>query len=203
LTNKNNRRLNLKRCLLAASIVAVGLLVKPLAASAGSHAELEKIIEKCAACHGVTGSPVSDEYPILGGQQFYYLYVQLKDFKSERRSNPIMKEMVADIDKGTMKSLAQYYSKQSWPGTAFQSDPKLRAKGESAISSGQCIQCHLGTFEGNSRVPRLAGQNKKYLTKTMLDFKHKARMNAPAMLSLMESYDDASIDAVADYLAGK
>jgi hypothetical protein len=36
----------------------------------------------------------------------------------------------------------------------------------------------------------------------MLDFKTKARANSPAKSSLMESYDEADIDAMAEFLAG-
>ena len=64
---------------------------------------------------------------------------------------------------------------------------------KAALDAGACISCHLGDFRGNSRVPRLAGQNLEYLTQTMLDFKSKARNNAPAMSSLMATFSDSDI----------
>ena len=54
---------------------------------------------------------------------------------------------------------------------------------------------------GDSRIPRAAGQQEAYLARTMHDFKHKVRLNAPAMGSLMETFDDATLDAIANYLA--
>ncbi|PCH82481.1 MAG: hypothetical protein COC02_05590 [Rhodospirillaceae bacterium] len=79
----------------------------------------------------------------------------------------------------------------------------MAAKGEKAASAGQCVQCHLGGYEGNSRIPRLAGQHPKYLKKTMIDFKNKVRTNSPAKSSLMVSYDDADIEAMSDFLGDK
>ena len=69
-----------------------------------------------------------------------------------------------------------------------------------AASAGQCVACHLGSYTGNSRVPRLAGQQPKYLEKTMLDFKNKIRKNSPAKGSLMASFTDKDIAALAEYL---
>ena len=65
-----------------------------------------------------------------------------------------------------------------------------------------CVQCHLGGYEGNSRVPRLAGQHTAYLERTMLEFKNRIRMNAQAKGSLFATYDDVDIEALARYLAG-
>ncbi|MDH3314759.1 MAG: cytochrome C, partial [Gammaproteobacteria bacterium] len=71
-----------------------------------------------------------------------------------------------------------------------------------ATTAGQCVQCHLGGYEGNSRVPRLAGQQVGYLEKTMLDFKNKVRLNSPAKGSLLKDYSDGDIAAMAHFLGG-
>ena len=48
----------------------------------------------------------------------------------------------------------------------------------------------------------MSGQTVTYLDKTMSEFKQKIRMNSPAKSSLFESYTDAEITAMAEYLAG-
>ena len=58
-----------------------------------------------------------------------------------------------------------------------------------------------GKWQGDSRIPRLAGQQAGYLRKTMLDFKNEVRMNAPDKISTMQGLDDATIDALARYLS--
>ena len=158
----------------------------------------------CAACHGENGAaPIDAITPFLAGQHQYYLYVQLKDFKSGLRASDIMAPIVAEMDKAQMMALAEYFSHQSWPASGYRADAELAAIGERAAVSGQCVQCHLGGYEGGSRVPRLAGQQRGYLEKTMLDFKTKARLNSPAKSSLLASYSEAQIAGLAALLAGK
>lgn len=158
--------------------------------------------ELCTACHGADGLPARANIPIIWGQEFYYLYVQLKDYKAGRRENEIMQEIVADLEKADMQALAQHFSMQPWPRIGFRAEETDRAKGASATSAGLCTQCHLGGYEGDSRNPRLSGQQPAYLERTMLEFKNKVRMNSPAKSSLMAAYEDADIAAMARYLAG-
>jgi cytochrome c553 len=155
----------------------------------------------CFDCHGVSGESADPEFPILSGQHFYYLYVQLKDFKAGRRASEIMQPMVGELSKDQMKLIAQYFSEQEWPSTGYGGDPAITAKGERATGAGQCVQCHRGAYDGDSRVPRLAGQQREYLLKTLLDFKNKVRMNSPSKSSLMDSFDDADLEAMAEFLA--
>ena len=175
------------------------------AQEAESEAMNEKIkgkIQICVSCHGEQGATIMPVYPILAGQNFYYAYVQLKDLKSGLRKNEIMAAMVQDLDKDEMKLLAGHFSEQAWPETKHKSDAGKTSIAKMAIDAGQCVQCHRGGFEGESRNPRLSGQNYEYLKKTMLDFKNKVRTNSAAKNSLFATFSDEEIDALADYLAG-
>ena len=175
------------------------------AQEAESVAMNEKIkgkIQICVSCHGEQGATIMPVYPILAGQNFYYTYVQLKDLKSGYRKNEIMAAMVQDLEKDEMKLLAGHFSEQAWPETKHKSDAGKTDIAKMAIDAGQCVQCHRGGFEGESRNPRLSGQNYEYLKKTMLDFKNKVRTNSAAKSSLFATFDDKQIDALADYLAG-
>jgi len=110
--------------------------------------------------------------------------------------------MVAGIEKEKMLRIAEYYSNQTWPESGFTADTGDVAAGKKAVTAGQCVACHLGSFKGNSRVPRLAGQHAEYLEKTMLDFKYKRRLNSPSKGALFASFSDEDIKALANYLAG-
>ena len=160
-------------------------------------------LKQCVACHGDNGATLQPTFPILSGQHFYYLYVQLKDFKSGLRQNDVMGPISSKLAKSQMKLLAKYFSEQNWPEIAFRPDSAVEAQGETATSAGQCVQCHLGVYEGDSRIPRLAGQHPEYLLKTMIDFKHKKRLNSAAKSSLFVSYSEDDIEAMSEYLAGK
>jgi len=160
-------------------------------------------IKLCVSCHGENGATLQPTFPILSGQHFYYLYVQLKDFKSGLRKNDIMGPIASQLEKSQMKLLAQYYSEQDWPNIGYRTNSVAETQGEKATVAGQCVQCHLGGYEGDSRIPRLAGQHPEYLLKTMTDFKHRKRLNSAAKSSLFVSYSEDDIKAMSEYLAGK
>ena len=66
-------------------------------------AAVAEFIASCEVCHGEYGASTQQQYPILAGQEFYYLYVQLKDFKSGLRNDPIMGPLASALDKDQMK----------------------------------------------------------------------------------------------------
>ena len=162
--------------------------------------DVEEAASVCASCHGDDGVPIEADYPVIWGQQFYYIYVQLKDYNSGLRANDIMAPQVADFDRDQMKALATYFSQKAWPKIVPEKDDAKSTAGEAVTSSGECSACH-NTYMGDSRVPRVAGQQEAYLARTLLEFKHEVRNNAPAMGSLMRTFSDDDIEAVALYLA--
>ncbi len=187
------------------SIVRLTLLVLLLAIPSGDNyadEALQERIELCTTCHGEAGLPEDKNVPIIWGQHFYYLYVQLRDYKAGRRANELMQGIVEDISKAEMKALAQHFSEQPWPNTGYRADAAKSAAGETAAGAGQCPQCHLGSYVGNSRVPRVSGQTLTYLERTMSEFKQRIRLNSPAKSSLFVSYSDADVAAMAEFLAG-
>lgn len=179
------------------------LLVTLLGAEvfADEYAEIRPQLTLCFTCHGQNGASTQAKYPILAGQHLYYLYVQLKDFKSGFRASPIMGPLTQSLEKPQMMAMAKFFSEQQWPEISYKAALERVKKGQTATVAGQCVQCHLGGYEGNSRVPRLANQHPEYLTQTMLDFKHKVRNNSPAKGSLLESYSEDDVAAMAEYLA--
>ena len=187
--------------------ILIFLLSIPLSVSADDYKDIADDLELCVSCHGAKGtSPIDDTIPIIGGQHFYYLYIQLKDMASGLRATPpneMMASIAANYDKKQMKRLSQYFSEQEWIKTDYKSDPDLSSKAKTLAGSGQCVQCHGGGFMGDkSSIPRISNQNFSYLSKTLLDYKSKARNNAAAMSSLIGSYPKNDIDALVDYLAG-
>ncbi len=193
--------------------IKFSLLISVLFLSSGMSAEENRFTEDrfapvrdklqtCFVCHGENGVSTQPIFPILAGQEFYYLYVQLKDFKSGLRENPIMGPLVANINKEDLRLMAEFFGEQEWQGADFTTAPEQIVAGKKVVDAGQCVACHLGAFNGNSRIPRLAGQHLEYSLKTMLDFKNKVRNNAQPMNALFGTFSDEEIKAVAEYLAG-
>ncbi len=190
--------------MLARTLFAVCLAIGigPAQAQDDPYAGVRDQLATCSGCHGEDGVPADPQYPILAGQEFYYLYVQLRDYQSGLRENVVMQPMVAGLDKEQMKSLAQYYSELSWPEPPREevsADDERVAK--QAISAGQCSACHPSGLRGDSRIPRVAGQYAQYLQQTMLNFKNRVRNNAPDISTLMETLSDEEIASLARYAA--
>ena len=187
---------------LALGLVLVSDASGQARAAEDAYAAQRETLETCFACHGPNGASTQAEFPILAGQHFFYLYVQMKDFKAGRRASAVMEEFVAGLSRDDMKTLAKFFSEQTWPNIGYRADPARASMGEVATTAGQCVQCHLGGYEGSSGTPRVAGQHLAYLEKTMLDFKSKARANAAAKSSLMLSYSDEDIRKMAEFMSG-
>jgi cytochrome c553 len=142
------------------------------------------------------------EVPIIWGQHAGYLYIQLRDFKLGTRKSEIMQPLVADLERADMLALGEYFAKKQWPRIGYKSAEADQVAGQRVAAAGLCSECHLGGYLGDGTVPRLAGQTVTYLEKTMLDFKTRARANNPDKSTLLASYSDQELAAMARYLAG-
>jgi cytochrome c553 len=176
------------------------LLLAALAPAQDEFAPVREVIQTCAACHGESGASKLPENPILAGQEYYYLYLQLKDFKSGVRKNEIMAPLAQPLQPEQMKLLAKFFSQQTWPSISHAAERANVDTARRAIDSGECVSCHLGDFRGNSSVPRLAGQHPEYLKRTMLDLKNRVRTNAPDKAALLATFSEQEIASLADYL---
>ena len=67
--------------------------------------DFERGIPACAGCHGPSGAGVPNQYPRLSGQYAEYTELQLKNFRSEERSNDSEKIMRTIADKLSDKQI--------------------------------------------------------------------------------------------------
>ena len=90
----------------------------------------------CAACHGATGTSVSDTVPNLAGQRARYVEAQLKFFKDGTRKEPgavsraaIMNAIAAQLTAEDIVNVAAYFESQSGarPGTKSALLPNIAA----------------------------------------------------------------------------
>jgi cytochrome c553 len=96
-------------------VFALALAFAGAAQAGGSAAAGKtKAAQVCAACHGADGNkPVAPENPILAGQHQDYLVKAMKDYKSGKRNNPIMKGFAAGLSNQDMEDLAAWFASQS------------------------------------------------------------------------------------------
>ncbi len=184
----------------------VGFLAVLSVCLLAGFARAQSIEEKaavCAACHGENGVPIDKSIPILWGEQAGYIYLQLRDFQKGARKDDRMTPIAQSLSKEDALALAEYFSAKPWPNLGQPAASKADADvAVGVIKSVVCTSCHLDQFQGDSSVPRLAGQQRDYLFKTMMDFRSHTRANNPGMSDLMNSVTPEQLKAMAAYLAG-
>jgi cytochrome c553 len=181
-------------------LLSIALFSGNVLSEEDKYASVRDTLQTCFVCHGENGASTQGTFPILAGQEFYYLYVQLKDMKSGLRASPIMSPLVAGMEKADLRLMAEYFAEQKWSKTDYKMDKSQVTTARKAIDAGQCLACHLDGFRGSSRVPRLANQHVEYLNQTMLDFKNNIRKNSPSIATLFSTFNEDEIKAMSIYL---
>ena len=182
---------------------AVALAVVVFGTIPSNADSIEDKVQVCAGCHGESGKPIDKTIPVLWGQQNGYIYIQLRDFKRGDRKSEIMQPIASAFERDDMLAIAEYFSKKPWPDFGQPRASKdVSQRALTANGSIGCTGCHLDHFQGDSTVPRLAGQGRDYLAKTMADFRTRARGNNPGMSDLMIATSPDDLTALAEYLAG-
>jgi cytochrome c553 len=186
------------------SVFAVVLAAACNVGTTPLHAQsIEDKVQVCAGCHGADGKPIDKTFPIIWGQRAGYLYIELRDFKRGDRKNDTMQPIAASMSRDDMQAIAEYFSKKPWPDLGQpQASKDVSDRASAANRSVGCTGCHLDHFQGDGTVPRLAGQSRDYLTKTIADFRTRARGNNPGMSDLMIATAPDDLAALEEYLAG-
>jgi len=168
-----------------------------------------KFATVCVACHAADGNSVIAVNPKLAQQHPEYLIKQLQEFKSGKRSSPVMQGFASTLSDDDMKNIAYWLTaNKAKPG--FAKDKDLVALGERVYRGGiadrqiaACAGCHSPSGAGiPSQYPRLSGQNADYAATQLTAFRDGVRKNSPQMAQVAAKMNDREIKAVADYIAG-
>lgn len=189
----------------AGFLVVLALRLLPAAAQTAVTPPPPEIADKvalCITCHGADGVPVVEKVPIIFGQHMFYLLTELRDFRAERRANATMTPIAKQLSNEDMSALATYFSQQPWPNFHQPASDADNQKAKSLAVEGQCSQCHLNGFLGDSRNPRVGNQKPDYLQQTLGDLRDNVRKNAAAMAAIVRGWSDDDIAAMSRYLAG-
>ena len=158
--------------------------------------------QACVTCHGADGNSPAGNFPNLAGQTWRYIYIQLKDFKEGRRTNPDMSPVAAALSRQDMIDIANFYAAQTAKPSSFKTDDAKVKLGKAKADETLCAMCHLGGLSGQNEIPRVAGQQYEYVVKQLKDFKARTRTNdAGNMTSVAQTLSEADIDNLAHYIA--
>ncbi len=202
---------------IASSICAAAFAALSFSAQAESAPQEAKIdlangqakYGACVACHAADGNSSIPANPKLAQQHPEYLTKQLKEFKSGKRDNAIMKGMAALLSEQDMKDVAGFLSMQkAKAGYAMNKD--TLALGERIYRGGipdrqiaACAGCHSPNGAGiPAQYPRLSGQHAEYTEAQLIAFRSGARANSAQMTGVAAKMNDKEIKAVSDYIAG-
>jgi cytochrome c553 len=211
----------MKRMLLLAAVIGAWPAAAALAQAQSGKPDLARaqtiVTQVCAACHGADGNSPTPVNPSLAGQGAEYITLQLTNFKSGVRANPVMLGMATALTPEEMKALGVYFSQQKPKGlaakdaTLARSGQKLWRGGDAATGLPACSACHGPAGAGiPKKYPRLAGQHADYAYAQLKAFKAGERgadkdgkdVNGRVMAAVAAKMTDAQMKALADYTAG-
>lgn len=156
----------------------------------------------CVACHGQTGASASPETPFIAGQQAQYLFLQLVQFREERRASPQMRSVVAKMSDKDFEDLAAYFSAQKPALAHVATDPDKVAAGRLVSQKEHCESCHTPGFVGQKHIPRLLGQHFEYILKQLQGFKDQTRADIDgSMTTAAQPLSQQDIENVTHYIA--
>ena len=158
----------------------------------------------CVYCHGSGGNSVNPDIPNLAEQNPAYLLAQMRQFADGQRRDEyvgVMQKLAKTFTPREEVTIALYFS--SMPLTRYPAtDTALALKG-APIFAQHCAACHGGSGMGRGEYPRIAGQQPKYVLRTLRNFrKDAASRPSVVMSSATASLKSADIEALAAYVAG-
>lgn len=179
--------------------------------SGSASAGREIAARACSACHGLDGNPSNVQFPKLAGQVSGFTALQLRNYRSGERPNPLMAAIAKQIDDEQIEAVAAYYASLTPMTPDASADPELARKGEQIYQTGRpgapaCRYCHGDDGEGLAPMfPRLAGQHAQFVYAALQpyqrvsDFKNRY---AWVMKAVVENLTDEDLEAVAAYVSG-
>jgi len=169
-------------------------------------------IKYCTWCHGRTGAEAYSSAPRIAGQSALYISDQLEKFKSHERIDSFAEFMwnaTRNQDPAVFPIVAAYFSKQTMaPRESF--DSAMAAKGEEIFKNGipsrgvmACVLCHGENAHGAGPFPRLASQDKAYITRRFGEWREGKDPYAVPMPAFAQVLMQSEIDSLAEFFASK
>lgn len=182
--------------------------VAPAAPAADLERARKIVSGRCFLCHGMEGESSSEVFPRLATQNAKYLAKQLKDFQTGRRKGTTMNAMVAGLTDAEMADLGAFFEAQK-------ADPHppadaelaavgryLYARGNSHSGVAACAGCHGPSAHGTETLPRLAGQQARYIEGQLKEFNKRDRTNDNEVMHAVASkLTELEIKALAEFLS--
>ncbi|MFZ9544148.1 MAG: c-type cytochrome [Hylemonella sp.] len=174
-----------------------------LLSSSQALAQTPPRLELCAACHGANGVSLIPNFPSLAGQPKIFLENQLVLIREGLRDIPQMKGTLDGLKDPELTALANHFSRLPPPPPAAGPVDATRYQRGKAVADGtRCGICHLPNFSGREQVPRLAGQQERFLLDVMKEFRdHPGPGRDTIMAASLYGLSNQQLEDLAHFLA--
>ena len=182
---------------------AVALVLGCLVALPTAAQTVQERLPICLACHGEKGQSTLPDVPSLGGQQAFYVTVQLLMFRERMRVADPMNDMAKGLTDDDLRSFADIFAKlpPPQPDAGAVDDARMQ-RAQALVVQNRCNFCHTPSFAGQDNVPRIADQREDYLVKALRGYKDNSRHGYDAsMADVMAPITDEQILDLAYYIA--
>lgn len=161
----------------------------------------QKDASVCRHCHGVGGNSVLPEVPNLASQNAGYLLEQMNKFaQGQRKSSAFMEGMIKALKPDERINVALFLSQQ--PVASKTDGRNAQSVAGKSLYGKLCASCHGASGTGTHTIPRLAGQQGKYLEDSLKRYRDgKGNRIDPLMVAYTRNLKDADIQNLASYLS--
>jgi sulfide dehydrogenase cytochrome subunit len=188
------------------TVLACSALLAFSFAGGARAAEVEKLVETCASCHGKDGASTNPDVPIIGGYSAEYIKSTLVAFKKKERPCPATKALAVamcgvaqNLSAAEIEEVARYFARKKFVRANQKFDPDLAKKGKE-IHADNCEQCHSesGSVASDDKGI-LAGQWMPYLAEQFKGFASGTRTPPKMMETQLKKVDQAGFEALVNY----
>jgi sulfide dehydrogenase cytochrome subunit len=176
-------------------------------------ADVNKLIENCANCHGKDGVSTESDVPTIAGNSAPYISDSLDNYKKKARPCPETKyqggdkkgqktdmcNVAKDLSAADIKQISKHFSGKKFVRAQQKFDAALAKKGQQ-IHERSCEKCHSengSVAADDSGI--LAGQWMHYLDETFKEYSAGKRPMPAKMKPKMEKLEKADYDALVHY----
>lgn len=167
-------------------------------------ADVHRLVEPCAECHGPQGVSSEPGVPSLAGQNAHYLLEELEELHSALRSSEKMNPIAARLRAEDLPAIAKHFAALPYVRHPQTIAADKVARGREAYER-ICQLCHPddGKATPYAEYPLLAGQDLVYMQRTMAAILAGTRKVNGLMLEMVNLAPADRLDDAIHYFAAQ
>ncbi len=180
-----------------------------------SAADVAKLVEPCAGCHGKDGASTESDIPIIGGYSVPYITDAMVAFRGKERpceeteiragakkgERTDMCKIATDLSEADTKLIAEYFASKPFVRAKQEFDPAKAKEGEK-LQSTKCKKCHdKGGSLPDDDAGILAGQWTPYIKQQFKDYTSGKRLMTKKMKAKFETLTEEEKESLIHYFA--